>query len=343
MELIDAYVAEVGRHLPEKQRADIERETRSMIEDTLEDESSKQGRLADEDLLVEVLKRLGSPEKLAASYAPPRFLVGPALYPSYLLTLRLVLGIVLVLSAFGIMVAVASGSVFGGSTPLQSLGALGKGMSGLVNAGLQVVGIITIIFALIQRSAPGLKPASLPQDFDPRKLKVVPATESEPFKPVGLIIDIVMSGFALLIFNFYQQYVGIYYFDGNSWTIVPVMTAAFFAYVPFMSILWALEAALKGSVLGLGRWTTATKWLRIGLKVLTIAMLYVIISGPEIVALPAEAIINPGGAEFPMQFSYWINFSVRLSIGIALVVTTIEVAVTTIKLLLAKKTIPALG
>ncbi len=47
MEILDAYVAEVGRRLPEKQRADIEREIRSMIEDTLEDESRTQGRPAD--------------------------------------------------------------------------------------------------------------------------------------------------------------------------------------------------------------------------------------------------------------------------------------------------------
>ena len=58
MEIIDAYVSAVGRHLPEKQRADIEREIHSMIEDTLEDESTRLGRPGDEELLSEVLKRL---------------------------------------------------------------------------------------------------------------------------------------------------------------------------------------------------------------------------------------------------------------------------------------------
>lgn len=37
MNLIDIYVTEVGRRLPAKNRADIEKEIRSMIEDMLED------------------------------------------------------------------------------------------------------------------------------------------------------------------------------------------------------------------------------------------------------------------------------------------------------------------
>ena len=36
MSLIDRYVAEVGRHLPEKDRSDIETEIQTMIEDTLD-------------------------------------------------------------------------------------------------------------------------------------------------------------------------------------------------------------------------------------------------------------------------------------------------------------------
>ena len=37
MNLIDRYIAEVGRHLPEKDRSDIEAEIRSMMEDMLEE------------------------------------------------------------------------------------------------------------------------------------------------------------------------------------------------------------------------------------------------------------------------------------------------------------------
>jgi hypothetical protein len=46
MNLIDTYVSEVGRHLPQKNRADIEAEIRSTIEDILEERSRKFGKPA---------------------------------------------------------------------------------------------------------------------------------------------------------------------------------------------------------------------------------------------------------------------------------------------------------
>lgn len=335
MELIDAYVSEVGRRLPEKSRADIEREIRSMIEDTLEDESTAQGRPVDEDMLVAVLKRIGSPEKLADSYAPPKYLVGPALYPSYIFSLKVVLGIVLAVVTLVAAISTVVGVGFGHQTALQGLAGLGKGFGGLFNAGLQVVGTVTIIFALIQRSAPELKPAEVQADFDPRRLKTAPASSAAPaerFKPAGLVVEIILTAFALLIFNFYPQAIGIYAFDGSSWKVIPFLTPAFFTYVPFLSILWALELVLKSSVLGMGGWTLLTKWLRIGLEVLKIGMLYTLLTGPAIVAVPLEAIINPGSVEFPGELNYWINQSLRLGLGIALVVTCIEEVVTAVKL-----------
>ena len=69
MEMIELYVKEVGRHLPEKMRSDIEQEIRSTIEDTLEDESRQQGRPVDEAMVVEVLKRMGPPRKVEAAPA----------------------------------------------------------------------------------------------------------------------------------------------------------------------------------------------------------------------------------------------------------------------------------
>ena len=151
-----------------------------------------------------------------------------------------------------------------------------------------------------------------------------------------------MALIALVLFNFYPQVIGVYSFNGSQWTFIPVLTAAFFAYVPFMSVLWALEVALKGSVLVAWRWTTVTRWARLGLKVLTIGLIYVILSGPDIIAVPVEAILNPGNFGFPAELNHWINVGVRISLGIALVVTIIEVVVTAIKMLVGKKAVLAL-
>ena len=42
MELLERYVTEVGQHLPSKQRTDLEKEIRSLIEDALDDRSQKE-------------------------------------------------------------------------------------------------------------------------------------------------------------------------------------------------------------------------------------------------------------------------------------------------------------
>jgi hypothetical protein len=338
-EMIAAYVTEVGRRLPEKQRADIEREIRSMIEDTLEDESRTQGRPVDEELVVSVLKRLGSPEKLAASYAPPRYLVGPELYPSYVLSLKLVLGIVLLLSAIGLAVtaALGAGQGSGADAPVALLRGLGLGGLNLINVGIQVFGMVTIIFAIIQWAAPGFKAPAVSPEFDPRQLKIVAEPESEPFRPLNLAIGMTLPLLALALFNFYPQLVGMYIYKDGQWQVYQIFTAAFFGYLPFMSILWTLEAVFKGSVLAAGRWTPALKWMALGLKALGLGMIYVILTGPDIVLVPAAAIINPGGSDIVALFNYWVNFSVRLALGIALVVSIVELGVKIVKLVMGRK------
>ena len=72
MKLIDRYVREIGRRLPQKSRADIEKEIRSALEDMLEDRSKKEGRDVDDEMTAAVLKEYGQPDKVAASYLPER-------------------------------------------------------------------------------------------------------------------------------------------------------------------------------------------------------------------------------------------------------------------------------
>src|SRR5262245_29327237 len=91
MSLIDRYIAEVGRHLPEKDREDIEAEIRSMVEDTLE-ERRQQVKSADDKVIAETLEALGDPKLLAHKYSPAkRYLIGPDWYDLYLTTLKRVL------------------------------------------------------------------------------------------------------------------------------------------------------------------------------------------------------------------------------------------------------------
>jgi len=65
MNLIERYLHEVRRYLPAKNREDILAEIRSHLTDTLEERVK--GEPGEEDM-ASLLKEMGSPRKLAASY-----------------------------------------------------------------------------------------------------------------------------------------------------------------------------------------------------------------------------------------------------------------------------------
>jgi hypothetical protein len=72
--LIDRYLYDITKRLPEKSRADVERELRSNIEDMLPEDPT-------DDDVVRVLTELGSPAKLSAAYrSNPRYLISPELF-----------------------------------------------------------------------------------------------------------------------------------------------------------------------------------------------------------------------------------------------------------------------
>lgn len=83
MSLIDMYVHEVAKRLPEKNREDITLELRSTIEDMLPDDYN-------EEDVKSVLKKLGSPVSLANGYLDrPMHLIGPRYFDVYTTLLKI--------------------------------------------------------------------------------------------------------------------------------------------------------------------------------------------------------------------------------------------------------------
>src|SRR5512145_2854408 len=103
MNLIDKYIAEVGKHLPRRNRADIEAEIRSTLEDMLEERKQAHGTL-DDAAVIELLKEYGAPRKVAESYVGPRYLIGPRMYPFFEMIIRIVFAVLVGVALLGLMV-----------------------------------------------------------------------------------------------------------------------------------------------------------------------------------------------------------------------------------------------
>lgn len=162
VDLLNRYVAAVGRRLPPKSAADIMAEMREALTGKLEALEARLGRPANRDEAAEMLKSFGSPMRVAARYAERDYLIGPDLYPYFWPVARIVVGIVAALAIVGMLVA---GVV--GDNPLRY--AL-KGIAGAWNGGLLAFGIVTVVFVVMEQTKTGAKieatwnPKTLPRN-----------------------------------------------------------------------------------------------------------------------------------------------------------------------------------
>jgi hypothetical protein len=320
MDLINLYVKEVGSHLPEKMRADIELEIRTLIEDMLADEGEKEGRQPDQEMIVSILEKMGPPDKVAASYQPPRYLIGPQLFPHYTNTLRIVLGVVTILAALA--VGVSAGARV--DPPPNILEVIGIIITGVLDALFRAFAIVTLIFAAIQFFEPEFK--SKARKWDPRKLKSFP--DQERVGIPGALGEIVVSILALVVFNFYGHWIGLNTIQDGGWVHFPILTEDFFRYLPWLSLIWIIQAVFHVLLIVRGRWNVPLRWTTAVISSLTILILAWILSSPAIVALPIEAIEVMGWALSPeeiQQINQGLNTSVRLIIGIVVAFEIVDV------------------
>lgn len=290
MNLIDRYVREIGRQLPQKTRADIEKEIRSAVEDMLEDRSNKDGRAVDEEMSVAVLKEYGNPESVAASYLPEQYLIGPKLFPVFWLVTKIVAAVLTVMAVVGLGFA-----LFGGkpaATPADFWGGLFNLLGDYFSGMMAAFGNIVLIFALIQRFATGweFKEKDEDKDWNPRDLPDV--EDANQVKVGELIAEMVFLVLGLILFNFYPQYIGIYGFTEKGSFFAPLLSQTFFSYMPWINLLWGFQMALNIWLLQQQRWQSGARVLWIAIKAGGIALAYAMLMGPSIIGLTPEMMIS---------------------------------------------------
>jgi len=330
MELIDRYVYHVGQNLPYKQRADIETEIRSLLEDALEARSQELGRPADEGMAAGVLKEFGSPEKVASSYLPERYLIGPRLYPIFTLVMRIVLAVIGTLAVFGLVFKASQQPPAGA----EFLPALGSTLANFFSTALQVLGNLVVVFWVLERVVPQAG-AEKEGDWDPRKLE--PAGDTEHIKPVGTIMEIVLSVAAILFFNLGPGEFGrVLNFSDGVLVIVPVLSAAFYRLLPALTALWAMEILKNIWLLRRGKWDTATRWADLALNAAGLGLLLVLLLGGPLVSIPAAGALNEHTAQLVEK---GIDTGLKVALAVGFAVTAVEIA-TMIYRLFSRPTTP---
>jgi hypothetical protein len=187
MELLERYLWAVGRYLPDASKADTVAELRANLLEQMDARAEELGRpLTDADVAA-VLKEHGKPEVVALRYLPQQSLIGPTVFPFYMLTLKRGLPFVALISALAEGLALVS-------APHGSVGRTITGLAGgICYSVFLAVAILTLVFVGIEYGVRVNKLGSTWNTFDPFKLPAVPKQkQTGPKSFVKRVVELIV-------------------------------------------------------------------------------------------------------------------------------------------------------
>jgi len=204
-EMIERYINAVAAKLPQNTRDDVKRELRTNIEDMLPENPS--------DLDVRnILEGLGNPAKLAGEYRQTKqYLIGPALYDSYVSVLKLVIGIVSIVFAFLFLLGIVTKP----NTDV-SFGLIGQILGAAFNGALYAFMWVTVVFAFLDRYGLGEGKALFGKEK--WRLEDLPdplISEKSRISRVETVVGIVMTVLCTTIIITQPHLIGWYEGDGS--------------------------------------------------------------------------------------------------------------------------------
>lgn len=314
MNLIDRYVHDVGRRLPRKERADIEAELLSTLNDTLD--SRVEGEPREEDM-VKLLEEFGPPAKVAASYREGKqCLIGPEIYPFF----KMVAGIVLIVMTVvqlvlqAVLMAFTPGYFPDLSWVFQFVGSL-----------MSAFGTLVLVFIVLEYF--GVKAEDEEEGWNPRDLPE--SVEEDPVSRSGLMVETVFGLILIAILVFLPDILGLIASAGAGPMVInPVLQE----YLEVVIAALLLGIGLDLVLLWRGEWNLVTRLLKIGVNLFGIGVLYLLIDGHTawLAEMGAAGIFGPlenlpASGEFTFEtVQLLVMWAFRLAFVVAFIVAIVE-------------------
>lgn len=327
MNLLDKYIIEIGKKLPSKKRIDLQTEIRSTTEDMLEDRSRTAKRPINDEMIKGVLIEYGSPAKVAAAYHPTRYLIDPQLYPFFTMVVKIVLTVLFAVTFAGFAFQFFTHNT-GGAPFLASLGEFAlQCLSGATSA----LGSIVIVFLILERVLPTSEFDDSKESWDPSDLE----DEPDPYevKRGEMIFEILFTVLGLVFINLYPQIFRSSMTAGGVWIFFPPLSGAFLHYLPWINLLAVLGLVLDVFLLRQGSWHTLSRLAGLVHDVSGILLAGLMLAGPSLINVSANDLAGklPAGAD--NMLAGLIQLVPVIVLVICIVVQSIEVIQTTIKLI----------
>ncbi len=313
--LIDRYVYDVIRRLPEQNRTDVERELKANISDMLPESPTASD-------VERVLNSLGDPGKLAEQYrVKPRYLISPSLFDDYLTILKLVISLLAVifsvLSVFGTLVDAPAGGTFGQGLTSAFTGILSALFSAITNGFLWV----TLSFGLAEyfQTAKGSHAWSI------KDLPNLPSKNHIKISRAETVIGMVFSAVFLVIMVRYQSLIGWHEYGLNSISLPLFNSLAVNRYIPYLAGLTIISWAVAAVKFYYARWNYPIALLSGINSILWTAASILFLTGANTFN-PAfiQRAANAFDIELQAMNSYWQNGITAFCI-LSLIGTAIEI------------------
>ncbi|WNS76179.1 hypothetical protein RRV45_03965 [Bacillus sp. DTU_2020_1000418_1_SI_GHA_SEK_038] len=324
MNLIEVYIQEVTRRLPEKSRSDIALELRSTIEDMLPDDHSE------EDVKA-VLEKLGNPAALASGYRDqPMHLIGPRYFDVYVSLLKMILPIAAVVALISMIAKYFIG--YNGEEGIVNvvLTIMGEGVWKIIEVGIQTFFWLTLVFALIERMDKGKDQQPLSASFkkwtpdDLKNISYIP--KKKAIKKCEVFGSFMWTAIWATLYFYANHLVGIYRGGGDQleFKIPAFNQEVLFQYWPVVLIVIALEIILALYKLIKGQWTKKIAIFNTAVELFATIVFIVIFSNPNVLHLEFITYMSELFTSTAKQFETWVISGVMIIFIITAVINIIE-------------------
>lgn len=283
MELQERYIAAGLKHISPTEKDEVEKAMRRIIAERLQERGDPS-----EETEREVLRGLGSPRLLAEKQLrEPPHLIGPELYGTYLLIVKIVMTVAVIGTLIGNTVDFIVNDV-------ELLRYFAISFATAISAAIGAFGWVTLVFAIMERTAKEKILTEIQEDWSLADLpeKEVP---QKPFSRVGVIVGIIFTVLFIILVNQYSHLVGFYYTLDGSREMIPMLNQEVFrGYLPYINGMLVLQLLFSASKLVFRKWTYPVAIANLILNVLSFVLLWFILQdaailNPELVAKIAEA------------------------------------------------------
>jgi hypothetical protein len=314
MELLDRYLQAVRKHLPWKRQDDIIAELRANLEAQLEDKEAELGRPLNNSEAEAWLKEMGPPAQMAARYQPPRYVIGPALYPTFVYVLRIVW-------FWATAVSLVTGAVQIADHP--SAQAIADRLVQLPFTLLMASAWVTLIFAIMEWVAgrwslkcgpftppsvawsPSTLPALDKDEFRKEVRSRVQSMMELVFRFLGLIWLLLLPSYPFLLLG-----PGAYYLDKIPYQLAPVWTT-FYWWIVALNVV---QVAWKGYELARGNGQRPHIALHLAEDALALIPLLILLTTPgqALLLLKHPATADAETLASAVQINHAIHLSLTL-------------------------------